>query len=133
MTGAFRVETSKDPDRERTIICRYNPTEVGQYMLHVKWSDAHVPGSPFPVTIVDTIEELENLRGRPSQAFEGFIDGGLRRDDDVIYERTGFRVGGGGGGGGSVFSGYGGGGRSRFANDGMSTLNGDGVVFDDDN
>lgn len=117
---------SKDPGRDRAIACRYNPTEVGQYMLHIKWSDVHVPGSPFPVNIVDTMQELEMLRSRPTPTFGNTIDRtmmmtGNYRDESVY------------GHGGSVFSGYGGGGGGRFTNDGMSTLSGDGLIFGDDN
>lgn len=59
--GAFRVEMSKDESRDRAIRCRYNPTEVGQYVLHIQWSGVHVPGSPFTVPIVDTRRELDML------------------------------------------------------------------------
>jgi filamin len=62
--GAFRVEMSPDPSRDRAILCRYNPTEVGQYILQVQWSGENVPGSPFAVSIVDTRQELEMLKSR---------------------------------------------------------------------
>ena len=60
-TGAFRVEMQRDSSKDRTILCRYDPTEVGDYLVHVKWSGEHVPGSPFHVRIADTQDELERF------------------------------------------------------------------------
>jgi filamin len=51
----------RESQRDRTILCRYDPTEVGDYILHIKWSGEHVPGSPFRVQIFDTQEELERF------------------------------------------------------------------------
>lgn len=48
--------------KERTIICKYNPTEIGEYFVNVQWSGEHIPGSPFHVVIVDTIEEFRKLQ-----------------------------------------------------------------------
>jgi len=111
---------NKDPEHDRAIVCRYNPTEVGQYMLHIKWSDVHVPGSPFPVTIVDTLQELEMLQRRSMMTMGNPYD-------EAVYGQGDY----GGGSGGSFLSGYGG--NDRFINNGMSTFNGDnGLVFGDD-
>jgi len=65
--AAFRVEMQRESQKDRTILCRYDPTEVGDYVIYVKWSDEHVPGSPFNVHIYDTREELENyaIHGQP--------------------------------------------------------------------
>ena len=59
LVGAFRVEMQRESQRDRTILCRYDPTEVGEYSVHVRWSEEHVPGSPFNVRIFDTKEELD--------------------------------------------------------------------------
>ena len=59
--GAFRVEMQRESQKDRTILCRYDPTEVGDYIVQVKWSGDHVPGSPFHVRIVDSHEELMRL------------------------------------------------------------------------
>ena len=61
VVGAFRVEMSKMPTSDRSIQCRYYPTEIGVYCVYVLWSGEHVPGSPFRVHIVDTVQELRNL------------------------------------------------------------------------
>jgi len=101
----------KDESRDRAISCRYNPTEVGQYVLHIQWSGDHVPGSPFTVTIVDSRCELDrlavsNFAGPPAaQGFSGapiILDAGSPDFD-----------------GGNTIQ--------------MSTFNGDGLFFNDDN
>ncbi|XP_006823440.1 filamin-A-like [Saccoglossus kowalevskii] len=62
--GAFKVEMTRDNQKDRTILVKYNPTEVGEYTLSVRWSDKHIPGSPFEIKIVDTQEELEEVKRR---------------------------------------------------------------------
>ena len=59
--GAFRVEMQRESQKDRTILCKYEPTEPGDYRLEVKWSGEHVPGSPFMVMIFDTQEELSRF------------------------------------------------------------------------
>ena len=59
--GAFKVEMYRDTSKERSIGVRYNPTEVGRYMINIKWADQHIPGSPFDVLIVDSRQELESM------------------------------------------------------------------------
>jgi filamin len=59
--GAFRVEMTRSKESDRVIQCRYHPTEIGEYFIHVQWSGQHVPNSPFRVVIVDTIQELRRL------------------------------------------------------------------------
>ncbi|KAB7497586.1 Filamin-A [Armadillidium nasatum] len=56
--GAFRVEMQRESQKDRTILCKYDPTEPGDYRVEVKWSGENVPGSPFVVMIFDTQEEL---------------------------------------------------------------------------
>ncbi|PAV76657.1 hypothetical protein WR25_23383 [Diploscapter pachys] len=62
--GAFNVEMQREKRNERTIHCKYEPKEPGDYQVEVKWHGEHVPGSPFLVMIVDTEQELQRfLRG----------------------------------------------------------------------
>ena len=42
-------------------MCKYEPTEPGDYRIEVKWSGEHIPGSPFMVMIFDTQEELSRF------------------------------------------------------------------------
>lgn len=63
--GAFRVEMQRENQKDRSIVCKYDPTEPGDYRIEVRWSGEHVPGSPFNVMIFDTQEEL----GRFVQVF----------------------------------------------------------------
>jgi len=62
--GAFRVELKRDSPTDRVIKCHYDPTEIGLYSIDVQWSGVSVPGSPFPVNIFDTLEELEKFYRR---------------------------------------------------------------------
>ncbi|OQV23311.1 Filamin-B [Hypsibius exemplaris] len=59
--GAFRVEMQRESQKDRTILCKYDPTEPGDYKIEVKWSGEHVPGSPFNIWIFDTEEELNRF------------------------------------------------------------------------
>ena len=59
--GAFRVEMQRESQKDRTILCKYEPTEPGDYRIEVKWSGEHVPGSPMMVMIFDTQEELSKF------------------------------------------------------------------------
>lgn len=65
--GAFRVEMQRESQKDRTILCKFDPTEPGDYRVEVKWAGEHVPGSPFTVMIFDTQEELNRfLQGSQS-------------------------------------------------------------------
>lgn len=61
LSGAFRVEMQRESQKDRTILCKYEPTEPGDYRIEVKWSGEHVPGSPYMVMIFDTQEELSRF------------------------------------------------------------------------
>ncbi|CAF4475481.1 unnamed protein product, partial [Rotaria magnacalcarata] len=56
--GAFRVEMERQHSQDRTIICRYNPTEPGLYLVSVKWSGEHVLGSPFQMRLFESEEQF---------------------------------------------------------------------------
>ncbi|XP_072180016.1 filamin-A-like [Diadema setosum] len=78
--GAFRVEMKRSDTRDRTIDVLYNPSEVGDYTIHVKWSDKHVPGSPFLIKIVDGKEQLREVQNKfptYSSVSKGTHNGGL--------------------------------------------------------
>ena len=50
--GAFKIEVKpKDHKDHRTLLANYNPTQPGEYLITIKWSDVHIPGSPFRVKI----------------------------------------------------------------------------------
>lgn len=59
------MEMQRENQKDRSIVCKYDPTEPGDYRIEVRWSGEHVPGSPFNVMIFDTQEEL----GRFVQVF----------------------------------------------------------------
>ena len=45
------------PDKNNCIRAQYTPIHAGDYIISVLWSGAHVPGSPFHVTIADPAHE----------------------------------------------------------------------------
>lgn len=50
--GAFKIEIAPiDQKNRRTLLAKYNPTQPGEYLITIKWSEMHVPGSPFRVKI----------------------------------------------------------------------------------
>ncbi len=52
------MEMQRESQKDRTILCKFDPTEPGDYRVEVKWAGEHVPGSPFMVMIFDTQQEL---------------------------------------------------------------------------
>ena len=48
----------RENQKDRSIVCKYDPTEPGDYRIEVRWSGEHVPGYHFNVMIFDTQEEL---------------------------------------------------------------------------
>ncbi|KAF9814234.1 hypothetical protein SFRURICE_019509 [Spodoptera frugiperda] len=56
------LDTRRAGPGELTAHCtgpnKFSPTEPGDYRVEVRWAGRHVPGSPFPVMIFDTQEEL---------------------------------------------------------------------------
>ncbi|PAA77144.1 hypothetical protein BOX15_Mlig033128g4 [Macrostomum lignano] len=67
--GAFHVEMEREYQKDRTIMCHYDPSEAGEYQIHIRWSGAHVPGSPFVVNLFRSRAELEDyLTRNPGEA-----------------------------------------------------------------
>ena len=57
---AFKVEVNPVDDSDsRTLNAEYNPTQGGEYSVTIKWSGKEIPGSPFPVKVVDYEYELQ--------------------------------------------------------------------------
>jgi hypothetical protein len=50
--GAFKIAAEPvNDDDPRTLRAHYDPKEPGDYIVAVRWSGTHVPGSPFNVNI----------------------------------------------------------------------------------
>ena len=50
--GAFKIAAEPvNDDDPRTLRAHYDPKEAGDYIVAVRWSGTHVPGSPFNVNI----------------------------------------------------------------------------------
>lgn len=66
----------RESQKDRTILCKFDPTEPGDYRVEIKWAGEHVPGSPFMVMIFDTQEELNRFLS---------VRGGYFQISDKIY------------------------------------------------
>ena len=64
---AFRVDIKPVDQRDvRTLKANYNPKKPGEYLITIKWSEKHIPGSPFRVKITgDT-----TITSSPKQAIK---------------------------------------------------------------
>jgi filamin len=50
--GAFKIQAQPVSEAEpRTLNAFYHPQEPGDYIIAIRWSGAHVPGSPFKINI----------------------------------------------------------------------------------
>lgn len=78
--GAFKIEIAPvDQKHRRTLLANYNPTQPGEYLITIKWSEVNVPGSPFRVKILgDGTTKLPTEMivftptPRPSEDFSAF-------------------------------------------------------------
>ncbi|KAE8736626.1 hypothetical protein FOCC_FOCC017919 [Frankliniella occidentalis] len=88
--GAFRVEMQRGSQKDRTILCKFDPTEPGDYRVEVKWAGDHVPGSPFAVMIFDTQEELNRfLQGNHSPGSHSELYGSVAYSTSYAMLNTG--------------------------------------------
>ena len=100
----------RESQKDRTILCKYEPTEPGDYRIEVKWSGENVPGSPFVVMIFDTQEELSRfmqVRVWGAQETSGIKHDLLFQGGYSPHALTSDIYGsiGGGGGGGTIYGG----------------------------
>ena len=47
----FKINSSSDPANPTRIESNFCPTHSGDYIIDVKWSGEHIPGSPFTLTV----------------------------------------------------------------------------------
>ncbi len=75
--GAFKINTSRDRSRPRSILVSYNPTHVGSYVIEITWAGTDIPGSPFKV-VISTLEATEEgARGEKVEEGETGAEGGM--------------------------------------------------------
>jgi len=69
--GAFKIQAKPVSDvHVRTLNAFYHPNQAGDYIIAIRWSGAHIPGSPFKVSIrkpgtEEFIEDRENEKQKP--------------------------------------------------------------------
>lgn len=61
MEGPAKVEVSFRNNNDSTITVIYKPPQAGDYKLHLKFNDIHLPGSPFPITVAWISKTKRNL------------------------------------------------------------------------
>lgn len=60
--GSFRIECTPDESNPRLLNASYNPQSSGDYIISIRWSGTHIPGSPFQVYIrIDEDQEDEEI------------------------------------------------------------------------
>ncbi|XP_067943794.1 filamin-B-like [Watersipora subatra] len=60
--GDVKYRSSLEGPKKRLIQCIYEPTEVGLYVVYVKWSGEEIVESPIKVYIFDTYDELNKFK-----------------------------------------------------------------------
>jgi len=65
---AFKIEIKPIDQRDvRTLQARYDPKKPGEYLVTIRWSDVHIPGSPFRVKITGepVMDDVDEDRPTP--------------------------------------------------------------------
>ena len=82
--GAFKIEcnplSESDP---RTLKALYDPKEPGDYIVTIRWSGMHVPGSPFKVHILSPEKEEKEKKDKKKEKKEKSSKVSLVVPDDV--------------------------------------------------
>ena len=102
--GAFKIKTNRHPEHERTLMVQYDPKYPGIYKIEVLWSDVHIPGSPFTVSIVDLglgklveeegkVEEISMEDGEKEESRGEETKEGKKRTDKYIEKEDRDREG----------------------------------------
>ena len=73
----FKVDSSSDPANPWTIVSHFSPTHIGDYIINMKWSGEHIPGSPFSLTVTESEEEGVAVGGALNECYvdENFQEG----------------------------------------------------------
>lgn len=94
--GAFKIEANPDSENNpRTLIGNYTPTEPGDYIVAIRWSGTHVPGSPFKIHIFSPEPEKKApVHGQDENEEEDGPDGSgqpLSKDQARRYKQRMYR------------------------------------------
>ncbi len=63
---AFKIHMSHHPNVDDAILAQYYPGIAGTYTISVLWSNVHVPGSPFAVTVHECLPGMNEANHRLS-------------------------------------------------------------------
>ncbi len=87
---AFKIDIKPADQRDvRTLVARYDPRKPGEYLVTIKWTDLHVPGSPFRVKIEGvelTQDDIDDsmLRATPRHEELDAIPEEEEEEEDVL-------------------------------------------------
>ena len=71
--GAFKIQAQPASDDDlRTLKAVYHPKEPGDYIIAIRWSGTHVPGSPFKVNIQNPPKPLEKSKAQPPNIYMSY-------------------------------------------------------------
>ena len=57
----FKTHSSGDPSNPGVVRSHFCPTHTGDYIIAMRWSGQHIPGSPFELSVVDDLLEEESV------------------------------------------------------------------------
>ena len=66
--GAFKIQAKPSSEEDlRTLDAFYQPKEAGDYVIAIRWSGTHIPGSPFKISIRDPEQQLNKSIKKSSE------------------------------------------------------------------
>lgn len=94
LKGAFKMEIAPiNQKNRRTLLANYNPSQPGEYLITIRWSETHIPGSPFRVKIIgDGVQRAPLILYTPTprlpEVESDFFRGGEIEDEDDESDDT---------------------------------------------
>ena len=93
---AFKIDIKPADQRDvRTLVARYDPRKPGEYLVTIKWTENHIPGSPFRVRITGDeifIEEDTDSERTATQRHTDNLSSIAEESDDFEDEELETRI-----------------------------------------
>ena len=93
--GAFKIDANPAAeDDPRTLKGHYDPKEPGDYLISIRWSGDHIPGSPFNINIRRPPKKKKEKKEPeedvdfvlPEQVEEGYLPMGMTKEQAKAYQ-----------------------------------------------
>lgn len=89
---AFKIDIKPVDQRDvRTLIARFDPRKPGEYLVTIKWSDNHIPGSPFRVKMVGDelyLDEEDDYKSRATPRNADNLSSIIEESDEEEMDDT---------------------------------------------